>query len=52
MNLMTLEERRCIDRVVLVEKPTRVRQRDFAEMLIKSWAPGIELEYHIAKEEE
>jgi cytidine deaminase len=52
MNLMTLEEKQRIERVVLVEKPTRVRQRDFAEMLIRSWTPGIELEYHIAEEEE
>jgi cytidine deaminase len=52
MNLMMLEEKKCISRVVLVEKPTRVRQKDFAEMLIRAWMPGIELEYHIAEEEE
>ncbi len=52
LNLMSLKEKHAIDRIVLVEKPTRIRQMDFVEMLIRSWAPAIELEYHIAEEEE
>jgi len=52
LNLMSLKEKHAIDRIVLVEKPTRIRQMDIVEMLIRSWAPGIELEYHIAEEEE
>jgi cytidine deaminase len=46
MNMATLEEQRSIQRVVLVEKPTAVRQRKVVELLLESWAPGIELEYY------
>jgi cytidine deaminase len=52
LNQMTIEDKHTIERVVLVEKPTRIRQKDLVEMLMRSWAPGIELEYYIAKEEE
>jgi cytidine deaminase len=51
-NLMSLEETGGIHRVVLVEKPTRIRQRDLVEMLIESWVQNVELEYYIAQEEE
>jgi cytidine deaminase len=50
LNLMTLKQTHAIQRVVLVEKPTRIRQKDLVKMLSKTRAPGIELEYHIARE--
>ena len=46
LNLATFEEKPPIQRVVLVEKPTAVRQREIVELLLESWAPGIELEYY------
>jgi len=49
MNMTTLEQRRSIQRAVLVEKPTAVSQRKITELLLGSWAPGIELEYHEIK---
>ncbi len=45
LNRATLEEQQFIQRVVLVEKPTAVSQRNVTELLLGSWAPGIELEY-------
>jgi len=45
MNMATLAEQRSIQRVVLVEKPTVVNLRNVTELLLGSWAPGIELEY-------
>jgi cytidine deaminase len=45
MNMATLAEQRSIQRVVLVEKPTVVSLRNVTELLLGSWAPGIELEY-------
>ena len=51
LNLMTLAEKQAIDRIVLVEKPTRIRQKDFVEMLVKAWAQNVELEYYTAQEE-
>jgi cytidine deaminase len=52
LNLMKIEEGFFFDRVVLVEKPTRICQKDMLEILIRSLAPHIELEYYIAQEEE
>ncbi len=52
LNLMTLEETHAIDRIVLVEKPTRIRQKDLVEMLIRSWVQDAEFAYYIAQEEE
>ena len=52
LNLMKIEEGLFFDRVVLVEKPTRIRQKDMLEILISSLAPHVELEYYIAQEEE
>jgi len=46
MNMATFEQRPSIRRVVLVEKPTAVSQRKITELLLGSWAPGIELEYY------
>lgn len=34
-----------VERVVLVEKQTTASQRSLSEVLLRSWAPGIELEY-------
>ena len=50
MNMDTVEEDRSIYRVVLVEKPTAVTQRKSVELLLGSWAPGINLEYFEAEE--
>ncbi len=46
------EEAFALDRIVLVEKPTCIRQKDLVEMFIRSWAQHIEFEYYIAEEEE
>ncbi len=51
LNLMTLAEKQAIDRIVLVEKPTRIRQKHLVEMLVGSWAQNVELEYYTAQEE-
>ncbi len=50
MNMDTVEEDRSIYRVVLVEKPAVVTQRKSVELLLGSWAPGINLEYFEAEE--
>ena len=52
LNLMTLEDKYAIERIVLVERPTRIRQKDLVEMLIRSWMQDVEFEYYIAQEEE
>ena len=49
--MMSLAEKQAIDRMVLVEKPTRIRQKDLVEMLAGSWAQNVELEYYTAQEE-
>jgi cytidine deaminase len=49
MNIATLGEQRSIQRAVLVEKPTVVRQRNVVELLLGSWAPKVELEYYEIK---
>ena len=49
MNMATLEEQRSIQRVVLVERSTVVSLRKVTELLLGSWAPGIELEYYEIK---
>lgn len=51
LNMMSLAEKQAIDRMVLVEKPTRIRQKDLVEMLAGSWAQNVELEYYTAQEE-
>ena len=49
LNLMSLAEEQATDRIVLVEKPTRIRQKDLVEMLAGSWAQHVELEYYTAQ---
>ena len=51
LNLMTFVEQHAIDRIVLVEKPTRIRQKDLVEMLVGSWVQDVELEYYTVEEE-
>ncbi len=51
MNLMNLQEPLAAERVVLVERPTKVRQKESVQMLMKAFMPGIILEYHLAQEE-
>jgi len=46
LNMATFEAKRFVQRAVLVEKPTSVNQRRAAELLLESWAPEIDLEYH------
>jgi cytidine deaminase len=46
MNMATFEEGPSIQRVVLVEQPTAVSQRKNTELLLRSRAPGIALEYY------
>jgi cytidine deaminase len=46
MNMASLKQQRSIRRAVLVEKPTAISQRNAAELLLESWAPGVELEYY------
>ena len=46
LNMATLEQQPSIQRVVLVEKPTTVSQRKMTELLLGSWASGVELEYY------
>jgi cytidine deaminase len=50
LNMSTLGENHVIQRVVLVEKPTDVSQRKAVELLLGSWAPGVELEYYEVEE--
>ena len=45
LNMATFGKDHAIQRVVLVEKPTDVSQRKAVELLLGSWAPGVELEY-------
>jgi len=51
LNLMTTEDGLFFDRVVLVEKPTRICQKELVKMLIGALAPHVELEYYMAQEE-
>ncbi|MEJ2099112.1 MAG: cytidine deaminase [Desulfobacterales bacterium] len=46
LNMATFETEQSVQRVVLVEKPTRINQRRAAELLLETWAPGIDLEYY------
>jgi cytidine deaminase len=49
LNMATFEAQRIVQRVVLVEKRTRVSQRRAADLLLESWAPEIDLEYYEIK---
>ena len=44
----TVDNTPAIHRVVLVEKPTAVRQRKAVQLLLETWAPEIDLEYYEA----
>ena len=46
LNMATFEVKQSVQRVVLAEKPTSVSQRRAAELLLETWAPGIDLEYY------
>jgi cytidine deaminase len=46
LNMATFGKDHAIERVVLVERPTDVSQRKAVELLLGSWAPGVELEYY------
>jgi cytidine deaminase len=46
LNMATFEVKQSVQRVVLAEKPTKVSQRRAAELLLETWAPGIDLEYY------
>jgi len=43
-----VEKTTAIHRVVLVERPTAVRQHKAVQLLLGTWAPGIDLEYYEA----
>ena len=45
------EELQNIERVVLVERPTKIRQKESIKMLLNTIMPDIMLEYHLAQEE-
>ena len=45
LNMATFGKDPTIQRAVLVEKPTEASQRKAVELLLGSWAPGVELEY-------
>ncbi len=49
MNMRHLGEKQTITRAVLVEKPSDIGQRDVTEMILKSIAPEVELEYFEAE---
>jgi cytidine deaminase len=50
LNMATFEAKQTVQRVVLVERPTKVSQRRAAELLLESWAPEIDLEYYTIEE--
>ncbi len=49
MNMRHLGENQTITRAVLVEKPSDIGLRDVTEMILKSIAPDVELEYFEAE---
>ena len=51
MNLATLKQNQAVERVALVERPKKIRQKETVQMLMKAFMPGIMLEYHLAQEE-
>lgn len=53
LNLMPqADDSAAVSRVVLVEKTTRICQKRTVELLMKTWVPGVELEYYVAQSEE
>ena len=51
INLMDVDVSQSVERVVLVERPTKIRQQESIQMLMKAVMPDIRLEYHLAREE-
>jgi len=51
MNLMTLNEPLAVERIVLVERTKKIRQKETSQTLIKAIMPDIMLEYYLAQEE-
>jgi len=51
LNLMRMGEQPAIDRVVLVERPAKIRQKEYVQMLVNASMPDVMLEYHIVQEE-
>lgn len=51
INLQAAEELQKVERVVLVERPTKIRQKESIQMLMKAVMPDIKLEYHLTREE-
>jgi cytidine deaminase len=49
MNMRHIGEKQTITRAVLVEKPSGIEQREVTEMILRSIAPDIELEYFEAE---
>lgn len=50
LNLMGLSDPKYIQRIALVEKPTRICQIESVNMFVKTYLPHIELEYYLALE--
>lgn len=48
MSTTMIDKTPAIQRVVLVERPTAVRQRKAVQLLLETWAPKIDLEYYEA----
>ena len=46
LNMATFGKDHIIERAVLAEKPTDVSQRKAVELLLGSWATGVQLEYY------
>jgi hypothetical protein len=44
--MATFGKDHVIQRAVLVEKPTDISQRKAVDLLLGSWAPGVQLEYY------
>jgi hypothetical protein len=49
MNMGSLAKGRTITRAVLVEKPARSGQRAVTELVLRSFAPDVSLEYFEAE---
>ena len=49
LNMSHLGEMPKVSRAVLVEKPSKIGQRSVSEMILKSVAPGVMLEYYQAE---
>ena len=52
LNLGALKASPAVERVVLVERRTKIRQKETVQLLMQAIMPDITLEYHLAQEEE